>query len=166
MCLRLAPRDLGTRTAELPKLPVISVVDDDAPLREAIVCLMRSLGYDARSFGSAEEFLGSPHVDATSCLIADVQMPGMSGFELQQSLIAKGCKIPIIFISAFPGERLKTKAAGAGPRMLPEQAFRHQNLGRMSGKGAAGDRQRCLRLSSRPGTRLGKVPLKANRRKP
>ena len=94
---------------------MISIVDDDAPLREAIVCLMRSLGYDARSFASAEEFLGSPHADATSCLIADVQMPGMSGFELQQSLIAKGCKIPIIFISAFPGERLKAKALAPDP---------------------------------------------------
>jgi FixJ family two-component response regulator len=95
----------------VPELTVISVVDDDAPLREAIVCLMRSLGHDARSFASAEEFLLSPYVDATSCLIADVQMPGMSGFELQQSLLAKGRNIPTIFISAFPGERLKAKTA-------------------------------------------------------
>jgi FixJ family two-component response regulator len=128
VCLFLAPRDLRPRTAELPKLPVISIVDDDAPLREAIVCLMRSLGYDARSFGSAEEFLGSPHVDTTSCLIADVQMPGMSGFELQQSLLAKGCKIPIIFISAFPGERLKAKAVAPDPVCFLNKPFDTKTL--------------------------------------
>ena len=112
----------------MPRLPVISVVDDDAPLREAIVCLMRSLGYDALSFGSAEEFLGSPYVDATSCLIADVQMPGMSGFELQQSLVAKGCKIPVIFISAFPGERLKTKTLAPDPVCFLSKPFDTKTL--------------------------------------
>jgi len=112
----------------LPKLPVISIVDDDAPLREAIVCLMRSLGYDPRSFGSAEEFLSSPHVDTTSCLIADVQMPGMSGFELQQSLIARGSKIPIIFISAFPCERLKVKALAQDPVCFLNKPFDTKTL--------------------------------------
>jgi FixJ family two-component response regulator len=112
----------------LPKAPVISIVDDDAPLREAIVCLMRSLGYNARSFASAEEFLISPHVDATSCLIADVQMPGMSGFELQQSLIAEGRKIPVIFISAFPGEKLKAKALGPHPVCFLHKPFDTKTL--------------------------------------
>ena len=150
----------------MPKLPVISVVDDDAPLREAIVCLMRSLGYDARSFGSAEEFLDSPHVEATSCLIADVQMPGMSGFELQQSLIAKGCKIPVIFISAFPGERLKTRTLAPDPVCFLSKPFDTKTLVECLEKALRETGSRRLRLNFRHATPPGKIPLRAIRRKP
>ena len=112
----------------MPKLPVISVVDDDAPLREAIVCLMRSLGYDARSFGSAEDFLNSPHVEATSCLIADVQMPGMSGFELQQSLIAKGCKYSRHLHLGLSRERLKSRTLAPDPVCFLSKPFDTKTL--------------------------------------
>jgi FixJ family two-component response regulator len=98
----------------VPKIPFISIVDDDVSLREAIVCLMRSLGYHARSFASAEDFLQSPYVDDTSCLITDVQMPGMSGIDMQRALAASGRTIPVIFISAFPSERRKAAEVNPG----------------------------------------------------
>ena len=107
----------------MPKVPVISIVDDDASLREAILCLMRSLGYDAHSFASAEQFLGSPYLDATSCLIADVQMPGMSGIELQHALISMGRSLPVILISAFPGERLRAKSLVPDPVCFLSKPF-------------------------------------------
>ena len=75
----------------MPKAkPQISVVDDDESMREAISGLMKSLGYTAEAFGSAEEFLSSCELPRTSCLIADVQMPGMTGLELHRHLVASG----------------------------------------------------------------------------
>jgi FixJ family two-component response regulator len=97
-------------TGQLPDTPVISVVDDDDSVRTATTCLMRSLGYVAYGFASAEEFLSSPHLPDTTCLITDVQMPGISGIELERTLIERGYHIPVILISAFPEERLKARA--------------------------------------------------------
>ena len=88
---------------------MISIVDDDESVCSALTGLIRSLGYIAHGFHSAEDFLQSAHVDDTSCLIADVQMPGMSGIALQQALVANGHKIPVIFISAFSWERFKAR---------------------------------------------------------
>jgi FixJ family two-component response regulator len=76
--------------------------------------LVRSLGYRARVFASAEEFLSSPQLNDTSCVIADVQMPGMSGMELQEELVARRPRLPIIFITAFPEERIRRRAEAAG----------------------------------------------------
>jgi FixJ family two-component response regulator len=98
----------------LPQVPVISIVDDDASVRVATNRLVRSLGYIARTFASAEEFLASSQANDTSCMIADVQMPGMSGIELQSHLLAQGRRLPIIFITAFPEESARTKALNAG----------------------------------------------------
>jgi FixJ family two-component response regulator len=89
----------GRDRGELQQTPVISIVDDDESVREATKSLIRSLGYRAVTFGSAEEFLESPHVMATACLITDVQMPGLSGVELQDRLIADGHRMPLIFVS-------------------------------------------------------------------
>ena len=87
----------------MPKTtPQISVVDDDESMREAMRGLMKSLGYAAQAFASAEDFLNSRQVPRTSCLIADVQMPAMSGIELQSHLRAIGNRVPFIFITAFP----------------------------------------------------------------
>jgi FixJ family two-component response regulator len=95
--------------------PLISIVDDDESIREATKGLVRSLGYQAATFASAEEFLHSKSVDNTSCLIADVQMPGLSGIDLQCRLIARGARMPTIIITAFPeeGTRLRAMTAGA-----------------------------------------------------
>jgi FixJ family two-component response regulator len=98
----------------LPQVPVISIVDDDASVRVATNRLVRSLGYIAHTFASAEEFLASSQANDTCCMIADVQMPGMSGIELQSHLLAQGRRLPIIFITAFPEESARTKALNAG----------------------------------------------------
>ena len=98
----------------MPQVPVISIVDDDASVRVATNRLVRSLGYIAHTFASAEEFLASSQANDTCCMIADVQMPGMSGIELQSHLLAQGRRLPIIFITAFPEESARTKALNAG----------------------------------------------------
>ena len=92
----------------------IAIVDDDDAVREAMKLLMRSWGYHASTFGSADEFLNSEQVDDTSCLITDVQMPGLSGIELQDRLVARGHRIPIIFITAFSDETVRVRAMKAG----------------------------------------------------
>jgi CheY-like chemotaxis protein len=94
------------------KTPLISIVDDDESVRETTKVLMRSLGYVADAFASAEEFLESGHVYDYSCLISDMQMPGMNGIELQNRLIAQGYRLPIIFITAYPEPKLRTRALG------------------------------------------------------
>jgi FixJ family two-component response regulator len=93
---------------------MISIVDDDEAVREAMVQLIRSLGHAAAAFESAEEFLESDQVGSTSCLISDVQMPGLGGVELQQRLLALGYRMPIIFITAFPDERIRARVLDAG----------------------------------------------------
>jgi len=94
--------------------PTISIVDDDESMRCAVKSLVTSLGFAACTFASAEEFLQSPRLDDTACLITDLQMPGLSGIELQKSLLAQDRHIPIIFMTAFPEERIRTRAMEAG----------------------------------------------------
>lgn len=98
----------------MPSPPVISIVDDDASIRVATDNLLRSLGYTVHTFASAEEFLRSSHFNNTSCVIADVQMPAMSGVELQALLLAQGHLVPFIFITAFPEETIRNRAMKAG----------------------------------------------------
>ena len=93
---------------------MIAIVDDDESVREATKSLVRSLGYQAATFGSAEEFLGSPLMTATDCLITDVKMTGLSGVELHDRLIADGYRMPTIFISAFPHQRVQQHVLGNG----------------------------------------------------
>jgi FixJ family two-component response regulator len=96
------------------KLQVVSVIDDDASVRTATDNLLRSLGYAVRTFVSAEEFLGSARLNDTSCVIADVQMPGMSGVDLQARLLTQGYRVPFIFMTAFPEETIRARALKAG----------------------------------------------------
>jgi FixJ family two-component response regulator len=98
----------------VPTPSVISVVDDDASVRAATENLLRSLGYIVHIFASAEEFLRSTHFNDTSCVIADVQMPGMSGAELQALMLAQGRYVPFIFISGFPDETVRMRVLKAG----------------------------------------------------
>jgi FixJ family two-component response regulator len=86
--------------------PLVSVVDDDESLRDSLPDLLKSLGYAARTFSSAEEFLTSDALHETRCLILDVAMPGMSGPELKQEIAARGLRIPIVFITAQTDETL------------------------------------------------------------
>ena len=83
---------------------LVSVVDDDRFFRESMCRLMRSLGYTVDIFSSAAEFLASPRLAETACLIADIHMPGMTGLELRRSLIDTGHAIPTILVTAFPND--------------------------------------------------------------
>ena len=94
--------------------PVVSIIDDDQTVRQSIQRLMRSRGLAARTFASAEEFLGSSFMHQTACLITDVQMPGMSGIELQAVMQKQGPRLPMIFLTAFPDERVEARALEAG----------------------------------------------------
>jgi FixJ family two-component response regulator len=108
--------------------PVISIVDDDESVREATKSLVRSLGYHAETFSSAEEYLGSGRLYETSCLIADVQMPGMSGVDLQARLMASGHRTPVIFITAFPEERICARAMTAGAYGFLSKPYKDDQL--------------------------------------
>ena len=111
------------RIGDLKDTPVISIVDDDEAVRLALRSLVRSLGYVSIVFASAEEFLESSHLNETSCLISDVQMPGMNGIELQSHLKRLDCKAPVIFVTAFPDERNRALALEAGAIGFLEKPF-------------------------------------------
>jgi FixJ family two-component response regulator len=98
----------------LLEVPLIAIIDDDASVRATADSLGRSLGYLVDTFASAEEFLRSTRLDEYSCAIADVQMPGMSGVDLQAHLLTQGNHLPFIFITAFPDERTRARALSAG----------------------------------------------------
>jgi FixJ family two-component response regulator len=93
---------------------LISIVDDDASFREAMTSLMKSLGFAVEAFSSAEKFLASSRLADTSCLIADVHMPGMTGIELHQHLVSSGHAIPVILITAYPDDNARARASAAG----------------------------------------------------
>ena len=113
----------------MPKTkPLISVVDDDESMREAIRGLMKSLGYTAEAFASAEEFLNSRKASRTSCLIADVQMPGMTGVELYRHLLASGQTIPTILITAYPDDSVRARALGDGVVCYLSKPFDENDL--------------------------------------
>jgi FixJ family two-component response regulator len=95
---------------------MIAIVDDDDAVRRAIGRLVEASGYAASLFASADQFLASERVEEASCIITDVQMPGLSGLDLQDRLLAAGYRIPIIFITAFPDENVRRRAMNAGAR--------------------------------------------------
>ena len=114
----------------LPKLkvPLITIVDDNESVREATKALVRSLGYNVATFASAEEYLQSDCVDNSSCLITDLQMPGMSGADLQDRLIADGCDTPVIFMTAFSEEKIRTRVMSAGAVGFLSKPFSEEGL--------------------------------------
>jgi len=108
--------------------PLVAVVDDDESARESLPDLVRELGYSARAFASATEFLAQGDVADTKCLILDVVMPGMSGPELQQQLILRGCDIPIIFITAQTDKSLAPSLIERGAIACLFKPFSEQEL--------------------------------------
>ena len=112
----------------MAKKIVISIVDDDESVREAMTRLMRSLGYSAPAFPSGESFLRSKRRRGTACLIADVQMPGMTGLELHNRLAASGKPIPTILITAYPDERVRAQALNAGVLCYLTKPFNESEL--------------------------------------
>ena len=97
-------------------------------MRATTDSLVRSLGYIVYTFASAEEFLRSNRLDDLSCVIADVQMPGMSGVELQAHLLTEGYRVPFIFFTAFPDERIRAQALRAGAICYLTKPFHGDSL--------------------------------------
>jgi FixJ family two-component response regulator len=93
---------------------LVAIVDDDDLMRSAVQGMLKSVGWTAQAFASAEEFLQSSQYRHTACLIADIRMPGMSGLELQSRLNADHCRIPIIFITAHGDAKMRLQALRAG----------------------------------------------------
>jgi len=98
----------------MPKASLVSVVEDDRFFRESMRRLMRSLGYSVEAFPTAADFLASPRLAETACLIADLHMPGMTGLELHRRLIEAGHAIPAILVTAYPDEDVKARALKDG----------------------------------------------------
>jgi FixJ family two-component response regulator len=96
------------------KPPLISIVDDDQPFLDSMRRLLKALGYPIASFRSAEEFMASPRLAATGCLVADVHMPAMTGVELYRHLIETGRPIPTILITAYPDDHVERCMLGEG----------------------------------------------------
>ena len=112
----------------MDEVPVISIVDDDASGRRATARLLRLAGFSAYAFASAKEFLSSPRLNDTSCLISDVQMPGMSGVELQDYLIAHGHRTPMVFVTAFPEDQIRRQVINAGAVCFLSKPFDETRL--------------------------------------
>jgi FixJ family two-component response regulator len=94
---------------------VVAIVDDDASVRQSMLRLVRSFGYRAEAFGSGEEYLGSPVLAETACLLLDVRMPSMDGLEVQRRLAEKAAGIPIVFLTgrATDDEERRARSGGA-----------------------------------------------------
>ncbi len=107
---------------------IIAIVDDLESVREALGTLLRSVGYTAEVFPSAEDFLNSDHLRHTACLILDLQMPGMTGLDLHQRLVAAQVEIPIIFVTADGDEAARARALQAGAIGFLQKPFRDDAL--------------------------------------
>ncbi|MFP3503800.1 response regulator transcription factor [Burkholderia sp. SIMBA_062] len=94
--------------------PIVSIVDDDESVRVATSSLVRSLGWSTKLYASAEQFLASDDVLDVSCVISDVQMPGISGLEMYRRLLDSGVTVPVIFISAFASDAVGRQALDMG----------------------------------------------------
>jgi FixJ family two-component response regulator len=110
------------------RTPVISIVDDDESVRTAMKDMVESFGFAAAAFESADEFLRSNRLHETTCLILDIQMPGMSGLELYERLIASGRRIPTMFVTAFPDTRVHDRARQAGAVCCLTKPFDRNDL--------------------------------------
>ena len=98
----------------MAKTPVIAIVDDDEGVRTSLASLVRSLGYEAHAYESGVEFLQQSPGNDPACMITDVQMPVITGDELQAQLVASGRRFPIIFMTAFPSELVRQRVMAAG----------------------------------------------------
>ena len=124
--------------------PTISIVDDDISVREALKSLLRSVGWNAETFCSAQEFLASPYTSQPGCLILDVRLPGLSGLDLQRQLADADLQIPIIFITGHGDIPMSVRALKAGAVDFLSKPFRDQDL--LDAVQEAVDRDRTSRL--------------------
>jgi FixJ family two-component response regulator len=114
---------------------LISIVDDDEPFRESLRKLIILLGYAVETFSSAADFLASDALSRTACLVADVQMPGMTGFELYVRLVNLGYAVPTILVTAYPDKVVMDRALKAGITCCLSKPVDDEDL------------ERCLRLA-------------------
>src|SRR6266540_6592329 len=121
--------------------PLIYVVDDDASVREALGSLIRSVGLRVEAFASAQEFLTHPQADAPSCLVLDVQLPGLSGLDLQQELAKADIQIPIIFLTGHGDIPTSVRAIKAGALEFLTKPFADEALLNAIRDGIAQDRR-------------------------
>jgi len=126
--MNTAEQNASWRLTASPGALQISIVDDDASIREALRGLMRSVHWNVATFSSAEEFLASDRVGDSVCLILDLYLPGMSGFELQTRLREEGRAIPIIFITAHADEASRERALKGGAVELLAKPVRREPL--------------------------------------
>jgi len=112
----------------MSETPLISIVDDDPLARDGIRELIESLGYKGITFNSAEYFLRSSVIADTTCLITDVQMPGMNGLELQEALQSQRHQTPVVVITAYPNEKHRTRALGNGAVGFLSKPFDEESL--------------------------------------
>lgn len=114
---------ISRKGRRVPAEPLISVIDDDDSMRSAVVALVRSAGYGARGFASAEDFLGCGAVEGFACIITDIQMPGMSGIELKEHLTASQRAVPVIMITGRHDPDLEGKAIASGATCFLRKPF-------------------------------------------
>src|SRR5688500_15870319 len=107
---------------------IVFVVDDDPSVREALSCLIRSIGLNILVFASAGEFLTYRRSDIASCLVLDVRLPGLSGLDLQRMLCSAGEYLPVIFITGFGDIPMSVRAMKAGAFEFLPKPFREQDL--------------------------------------
>ena len=112
----------------MPRIPLISIIDDDDALRSSLENLIRSVGLRAQGFSSAKAFLSSNHVHETRCLVLDVRMPGMSGLELQRQMVLANSHMPAIFITAHEDDAQRTQALEAGAVAFLHKPFYEEEL--------------------------------------
>jgi FixJ family two-component response regulator len=115
-------------TAELTQRPLVAIVDDDQSIRDATRNLLRAAGFATATFEDAESFLGSASRAAAACLVADMRMPGMTGLELYQALVASGERIPTVIITAHPEELTQSRAREAGITCYISKPFAPDDL--------------------------------------
>jgi FixJ family two-component response regulator len=126
---------------------IVFVVDDDSSIREAIESLVRLVGVRVETFGSAQEFLRNERPDLPGCVVLDVDLPGLSGLDLQQELAAHGIKLPIIFITGYGDIPMSVRAMKAGATEFLTKPFRDQDL--LDAIHLALERDRAARRRSR-----------------
>jgi FixJ family two-component response regulator len=112
----------------LSKLLHVAIIDDDESVRTTTDSLVRSLGFIVHTFASSEEFLRSNRLDDFACVMTDVQMPGMSGVQLQDHLRARGYRVPFIFFTAFPDEKTRGQALASGATCYLTKPFDGDSL--------------------------------------
>lgn len=112
----------------MPSVPLIAIVDDDDALRNSLDNLLRSVGFRVQGFASAEAFLQAQHAPETACLILDVRLPGMNGLELQRQLVAAHWGMPIIFVTAYANDDMRSRALAAGAVAFLSKPCREEDL--------------------------------------